>query len=59
MRRIRSGEYVVDPHAVADAIVRRGGLDEPGGSDVLEAAEPDGPGAGAEQLEPLAGDDLA
>ena len=23
MRRVRAGEYVVDPHAVADAIIRR------------------------------------
>ena len=23
MRRVRSGDYVVDPHAVADAIVRQ------------------------------------
>ena len=58
MRRVRSGEYVVDPHAVAEAIVRRGGFDAPARSDVLEAAEPDGPGARAEQLEALPGDDL-
>ena len=59
VRRVRSGEYVVDPHAVAEAIVRRGGLDEPRPSDVLEAAEADGPGARAEELEPLPRDDLA
>jgi hypothetical protein len=58
VRRVRSGEYVVDPHAVADAIVRRGGLDEPPPSAVLEAGESDGPGVGADELEPLPGDDL-
>ena len=59
VRRVRSGEYVVDPNAVAEAIVRRGGLDEPRASDVLEAAEADGPGVGAEELEALPRDDLA
>jgi hypothetical protein len=28
VRRVRSGEYVVDASAVADAILRRGGLDD-------------------------------
>ena len=59
VRRVRSGEYVVDPHAIADAIVRRGGLDEPAASDVLEAAQADRNAIGAEQLESLPLDDLA
>ena len=52
-RRIARGEYVVDPHAVADAILRRG-------LGVLEAAEAvdDAPG-GVEQDEPAPGPDLA
>ena len=58
VRRVRSGEYVVDPHAVADAIVRRGGLDAPAPSDVLEAAEADGPSVPVEELDALPLDDL-
>jgi hypothetical protein len=58
VRRVRSGEYVVDPRAVAEAIVRRGGLDDPRPSDVLEPAEADRP-AGPEQLEPLPRNDLS
>jgi hypothetical protein len=58
VRRVRSGEYVVDTRAVAEAIIRRGGLDEPSRSDVLEAGEADGPGARAEELEPIPSDDL-
>jgi hypothetical protein len=57
-RRVRSGEYVVDAGAVAEAIVRRGGLDEPRRSDVLEAAEADRPAVRTEELEPVPRDDL-
>jgi hypothetical protein len=52
-RRIERGEYVVDPHAVADAILRRG-------LGVLETAEPvDGASCGVEQDETAPGPDLA
>ena len=52
-RRIARGEYVVDPHAVADAILRRG-------LGVLEAAEAvDDALGGVEQDEPAPGPDLA
>jgi hypothetical protein len=51
-RSIERGEYVVDPHAVAEAILRRG-------LGVLEPAEPlDGPSGGVEQDEPAPGADL-
>jgi hypothetical protein len=58
VRRVRSGDYVVDPRAVAEAILRRGGLDATPRSDVFEAPQPDRPRPGPEQLEPLPGDDL-
>jgi hypothetical protein len=58
VRRVRSGEYVADPQVVADAIVRRGGLDEPRRSDVLEAAEADRTAVRTEELEPVPRDDL-
>ena len=53
MRRVRAGEYVVDPHAVAGAMlgrpsVRRALL----GSEVLEAAELDRPPAGTDEPHP-------
>jgi hypothetical protein len=47
---IRRGEYEVDPHAVAEAMVRS----------MLEAGKPlDRPSVGVEQDEPAAGPDLA
>jgi hypothetical protein len=47
---IRRGEYHVDPHAVADAMLRS----------MLEAGKPlDRPPVGVEQDEPTAGKDLA
>jgi Anti-sigma-28 factor, FlgM len=47
---IRRGEYKVDPHAVADAMLRS----------MLEAGKPlDRPAVGVEQDEPAAGPDLA
>jgi hypothetical protein len=58
-RRIRSGEYVVDPHAVAEAIIRRGGLDDAEPSAVLEAAKRDRPPARSEELESGPRDHLA
>lgn len=45
LRRLSRGEYEVDAHAVAEAILRRrtGGLEAPSRqSEVLEAAEDDG-----------------
>ena len=58
MRRVRAGEYVVDAHAVADAMLRAGALD-PGRSAVLEAAEIDGGSAGTDEPEPGPGLDAA
>lgn len=58
MRRVRAGEYVVDPHAVADAMLRAGAL-RPGSSAVLEAPQDDGSAPGADQREPGAGLDPA
>ena len=53
-QRIARGEYVVDAHAVAEAMIRRMG------SPVLEAPEAfDGPTVAADQDEPVSGDDLA
>ena len=57
-RRVRSGEYSVDPHAIAEAILKRGGLDAPKPSDVLVARELDELPAGADELETLPADDL-
>ena len=52
---IERGEYEVDPHAVAEAMLRRIG---PGS--MLEAGKPlDRPAAGVEQDEPTADADLA
>ena len=52
--RIARGEYVVDPRAVADAMLRRLG------SAVLVAPEPlDRPPVHAEEDEVVPGDDLA
>ncbi|MDQ3933555.1 MAG: hypothetical protein M3340_02870 [Actinomycetota bacterium] len=42
MRRVRAGQYVVDPHAVAGAMLRRPGVREALlGSEVLEPTERD------------------
>jgi hypothetical protein len=58
-RRVRAGEYAVDPHAVADAIVRRAA--ERAGtrrlSPVLVARELDGLAAPVEQPDAGAGRD--
>jgi hypothetical protein len=52
--RIARGEYVVDPHAVAEAMLRRLW------STVLVAPESlDRPAVLADEDEPVAGDDLA
>ncbi len=58
MRRVRAGEYVVDAHAVADAMLRAGALD-PRRSAVLEAAEIDHGSAGTDEPEPGPGLDTA
>ena len=55
-RRIAEGDYVVDTHAVAEAMLRRGGLS----SLVLISPKPaDGPPVGVEQDDPAAGADVA
>jgi hypothetical protein len=55
-RLIECGEYAVDPHAVADAMLRRGGLR----SVVLVAEQPfDGAPVRVEQDEPAPGADIA
>ena len=52
--QIARGEYVVDPHAVAEAMLKSGL------SAVLVPAKPlDRPSGGVEQDEPLTGPDLA
>ena len=54
-KAIASGEYAVDPHAVAEAMLKRGAL-----SAVLVPAQPaDRPAGGVEQDEPLPGADVA
>jgi hypothetical protein len=54
VERVRSGQYVVDPDAVAAAIVRRWT------SAVLVSAEPlDDAAGGVDDDEPAAGDDLS
>jgi hypothetical protein len=53
--RVRRGEYVVDPEAVAQAMLRRWRLDSP----VLVPAEPlDGTAVGPRDDEPAPGGDL-
>ena len=50
MRQVRAGEYVVDPYAVAGAMLgRRSVRDALLSSEVLEPAELDGPPAGADE----------
>jgi hypothetical protein len=58
MRRVRAGEYVVDPHAVAGAMLRAGVL-RPGPSAVLEAPQAGDPPPGADEPEPGSGLDPA
>jgi hypothetical protein len=58
MRRVRAGEYVVDAHAVADAMLRAGALDARR-SAVLEAPQVDGGSAGTDEPEPGPGLDPA
>jgi hypothetical protein len=55
--RIARGEYVVDPNAVAEAMLRRWSR---ASSLVLITTEPlDRPAVGADEHEPAPGDDLA
>jgi hypothetical protein len=50
MRQIRAGEYVVDPHAVAGAMLSRGPLrDLLMRSEVLESGEGDRVAAGSDE----------
>jgi hypothetical protein len=59
IRRVRSGEYVVDPHAVAEAIVRRQ-ADRAAArrlSGVLVAGEVDGNAGGVDEPRPGPGRD--
>jgi Anti-sigma-28 factor, FlgM len=57
--QIARGEYVVDPHAVAEAMLKAGEFRR-ASSTVLEAPEAlERPPAGVEQDEPGAGADLA
>jgi hypothetical protein len=52
---IARGEYAVDPHAVAEAMLKRGPL-----LSVLVPAQPlDGPAGAVEQDEPLSDADVA
>jgi hypothetical protein len=60
MRQVRAGEYVVDPHAVAGAMLSRAPLrDLLMGSEVLEPREVDGLAAGADEPDAGAGLDPA
>jgi hypothetical protein len=50
MRRVRAGEYVVDPHAVAGAMLGRPSVRQALlGSEVLETAELDRPPVGTDE----------
>jgi hypothetical protein len=50
MRQVRAGEYVVDPYAVAGAMLGRRSVREALlSSEVLEPAELDGPSVGADE----------
>jgi hypothetical protein len=50
MRQVRAGEYVVDPYAVAGAMLRRRSIREALlSSEVLEPAERDGRAAGPDE----------
>jgi hypothetical protein len=61
LRALETGTYVVDPHAVAEAILRRREqLAEARRLAVLVAAQLDDPAVGAKDLdEPAAGADVA
>jgi hypothetical protein len=61
MRRVRAGEYVVDPYAVAGAMLRAGALRTaaPAGGSVLESAEPDDLAARPDEPQPGSGLDPA
>jgi hypothetical protein len=60
MRQVRAGEYVVDPHAVAGAMLSRGPLRELlMSSEVLEPREGDGLPAGSDEPHARSGLDPA
>jgi hypothetical protein len=60
MRQVRAGEYVVDPYAVAGAMLGRRHVREALlGSEVLEAGEADGPPVGADERDARPGSDPA
>ena len=51
MRRVREGDYIVDPHAVAEAILRRGAARAEARriSEMLVAGEVDGRSVGGDE----------
>jgi Anti-sigma-28 factor, FlgM len=55
--QIARGEYVVDPEAVAEAMLRRGFA--PGSLVLVPAEPPDGAAVGAREDEPAPGGDAA
>jgi hypothetical protein len=61
MRRVAAGEYVVDPHAVAGAMLSRAPVRELllGSDAVLEPGEPNGLARGADERDAGAGPDAA
>ncbi len=61
MRRVAAGEYVVDPHAVARAMLSRAPVREMllRSDAVLEPGELDRLSAGADEHDPRAGSDPA
>jgi hypothetical protein len=60
MRKVRAGEYVVDPYAVAGAMLERRHVRQAlMSSEVLEPAEVDRLAAGADEPDPSAGTDPA
>ena len=61
MRRVAAGEYVVDPHAVAGAMLSRAPVRDMllRSGPVLEPGELDRLAAGADEADPAAGSDPA
>ena len=59
MRKVRAGEYVVDPHAVADAMLGRSYVRQAlmGPSKVLEAADAELASAGPDEPDARTGRD--
>ena len=61
MRQVRAGEYVVDPHAVAGAMLSRSPVRDLllGSAQVLEPGDLDGSSAGADEPDARPGADPA